>query len=257
MTYTPPPHDCQLCPRLAAFRAENRKAYPDYFNAPVPAFGDLSARLLVVGLAPGLKGANRTGRPFTGDYAGLVLYSSLRKYGFAEGEYNPEAVRPEASGLGHKGLLAQASEAADNFRLHDCRITNAVRCVPQANKPEPVEIRQCNGFLAAELKAMPGIRVILSLGQIAHKAVLMAFGLKQSAYKFGHGVEHFIPPTSILPRKGGGSIIPSPSTGEGQGGGDITLLNSYHCSRYNINTGALTQAMFDTVVERAKALIEG
>ena len=233
-----PNADCPLCPRLAAFREENRKAYPDYFNAPVPAFGELSARLLVVGLAPGLKGANRTGRPFTGDYAGLVLYASLRKYGFAEGEYNPEMVRPEASGLGHKGLLPQASgpkPQADSFRLIDCRITNAVRCLPQQNKPEPGEIRQCNGFLAAEIKAMPNLAIILSLGQVAHKSVLMALGMKQSAFAFGHGCEH--------------------SIGVGTACVPIRLLNSYHCSRYNINTGALTQAMFDGVVERAGTLL--
>jgi len=210
------PHNCSLCPRLAGFREDNRKLYPGFFNAPVPSFGELQARLLVVGLAPGLKGANRTGRPFTGDYAGLVLYSSLKKYGFTEGEYDPEKV---------------ADGGGDNFRLMDCRITNAVRCVPQENKPEPSEIRQCNGFLAAEIKAMPNLKVLLALGQIAHKAVLMALGLKQSAYTFGHGNEHQVM--------------------------NFRLLNSYHCSRYNINTGALTQAMFDGVVERIRSRFVG
>jgi uracil-DNA glycosylase family 4 len=207
---------------LAAFHAQNRVAYPGFFNAPVPSFGGLDAKLLVVGLAPGLKGANRTGRPFTGDYAGLVLYSSLKKYGFAEGEYDPEKV-------------AKHGVAGDGFRLINCRITNSVRCVPPENKPEPSEIKQCNSFLASEIKAMPDLQVILTLGQIAHKSVLMALGLKQSAYKFGHGTEHSLP------------LVPRASC--------LILLNSYHCSRYNINTGALTQEMFDAVAERAKALI--
>ena len=228
MTFSLPSPDCPLCPRLAAFRAANRSQFPSFFNAPVPPFGELSAGLLIVGLAPGLKGANRTGRPFTGDYAGLVLYSSLAKYGFAEGTYNPENVRPEAQGKGHKDLFTQATQP-DNFHLINCRITNSVRCLPPENKPETVEIKQCNGFLAKEIKAMPNLRVILTLGLIAHKSVLMALGYKQSAFAFGHGAEHKL--------------------------ATITLLSSYHCSRYNINTGALTQEMFDAVIDRARAAL--
>jgi uracil-DNA glycosylase family 4 len=211
-----PSYDCPLCPRLVAFRAANRIAYPSFFNGPVPSFGELDAELLVVGLAPGLKGANQTGRPFTGDYAGIILYSSLEKSGFAKGNYDPTKV---SKGKG------------DGFQLVNARVTNAVRCVPQENKPEPLEIKQCNGFLVPEIAAMPNLKIIISLGLIAHKAVIMAQGLKQSAYKFGHGTIHNLP--------------------------EITLLNSYHCSRYNINTGVLTQEMFDKIVEKAKSLIKG
>jgi len=236
-----PGKECPLCPRLVAFRESNRRAYKDFFNGPVPSFGDLNARLLVVGLAPGLKGANRTGRPFTGDYAGLVLYSSLKKYGFAQGEYDPEKVAA-------KGV------SGDGFHLINCRITNSVRCVPQANKPEPSEIKICNGFLKKEIQLMPNLKVILTLGQIAHKAVIMAFGLKQSAYKFGHSLEH------VILREGAGSqatyraLALDPAV-KPQDDESIVLINSYHCSRYNINTGALTQAMFDKVVERARGLV--
>jgi uracil-DNA glycosylase len=243
MTCVCPTADCPLCPRLAAFRDDNRLQYPAFFNAPVPSFGALTARLLVVGLAPGLKGANRSGRPFTGDYAGLVLYSALSKHGFAQGEYDPEKV---ANGKAHE---------ADGFHLLDCRITNAVRCVPQENKPETSEIRQCNGFLKSEIAAMPNLEVILSLGLVSHKAVLMALGLKQSAYAFKHGaqysigvgmVEEFFTTTSQGGERG---------TRAGAARPPIILLNSYHCSRYNINTGALTQAMFDEVVEKARAAL--
>jgi uracil-DNA glycosylase len=216
MSFLPPPLDCPLCPRLAGFREANRLQYPNFFNAPVPPFGALNAPFLIVGLAPGLKGANQTGRPFTGDYAGLVLYSALRKFGFAEGKYDPEK-------------MSAPSRADDGFRLINCRITNAVRCVPPENKPEPSEIRQCNTFLKEEIAAMPNLKVIVTLGLIAHKAVLMATGLKQSAFAFGHGAEHSL--------------------------GKHVLLNSYHCSRYNINTGVLTQEMFDKVIERAKSLL--
>lgn len=209
MDFIPPPHDCPLCPRYADFHQQNRAAYPDFHNAPVPSFGELDAEFLVVGLAPGLKGANRTGRPFTGDYAGLVLYQSLQASGFAAGSYDPEAMHKNGS---------------DGFRLLNCRITNAVRCVPPANKPEPSEIKHCNRFLAAEISAMKRLKIILSLGLVSHKAVLMALGQKQSAFPFTHGAEHRV--------------------------GAVRLFNSYHCSRYNINTGTLTQAMFDEVVER-------
>lgn len=208
--FTPPAYDCDLCPRLCAFHTANRTQYPDFFNGPVPPFGALDAGLLVVGLAPGLKGANRTGRPFTGDYAGLVLYSSLLKMGFASGNYR--------------------ESKDDGLTLHHCRITNAVRCVPPENKPEPSEIKQCNAFLKAEIAAMPNLRLILSLGTISHNAVLKALGHKASYAKFGHGSVHQL----------------------NQG---ITLLDSYHCSRYNINTGRLTQPMFDGIIRKAKTLL--
>ncbi len=224
MSYTPPLPDCPLCPRLVTFRQENRAQHPHFYNAPVPSFGGFDAEFLVVGLAPGLKGANRTGRPFTGDYAGLVLYSALEKSGFAAGKYDPEKVAAKAKGNG-----AHYDHGADGFHLKNCRITNGVRCVPQQNKPEPSEIRQCNMFLKKEIAAMPNLKVILSLGLVSHKAVLMALGFKQSAFAFSHGGEHHI--TGVKP---------------------LTFLNSYHCSRYNINTGALTQAMFDKVVERVR-----
>ncbi len=180
----------------------------------MPAFGELDAQLLVVGLAPGLKGANQTGRPFTGDYAGLVLYESLLKYGFAKGNYQ--------------------QRADDGFTLINARITNAVRCVPPENKPEISEINQCNSFLRAEMAAMPNLRVILSLGLISHNAVLKAFALKASHAKFIHGAAHVIPRAE----------------------NNIHHLASYHCSRYNINTGRLTQNMFDEVVEQAKNLLQ-
>ena len=208
MSFTPPTLNCNLCPRLAQFHQVNRVAYPEFHNAPVPSFGDINAQLLVVGLAPGLKGANRTGRPFTGDYAGIILYSSLQKNGFAAGDYNPEDIN-------------------NNFTLINCRITNAVRCVPPQNKPEPAEIKTCNNFLTKEIVAMQNLKVIVTLGGIAHKAVISAFGKKQADYKFGHAALHTL--------------------------GNIKLLNSYHTSRYNINTGSLTQAMFDDVIGSAKA----
>jgi uracil-DNA glycosylase family 4 len=198
-----PSPDCVLCPRLAAFRQANRAALPDFHNAPVPAFGGLDARLLVVGLAPGLRGANRTGRPFTGDYAGDLLYATLMKFGLAEGRYG--------------------REPSDGLRLKGVRITNAVRCVPPENKPETAEIRQCNSFLQAELAALPGLRAVLSLGAISHGAVLQALGLRKSAYVFAHGAQHRLP-------------------------SGLLLADSYHCSRYNTNTGRLTPAMFEQAV---------
>lgn len=200
-----PSSDCSLCPRLCAFHEQNRRQYPEFHNAPVPSFGELEAELLVVGLAPGLKGANRTGRPFTGDYAGIILYRSLLTHGLAEGEYRE---RPD-----------------DGLRLVGCRITNAVRCVPPENKPEPSEIKTCNGFLKSEIAAMPNLKAILSLGLISHNAVLKALGYKASYAKFEHGAEHKL--------------------------GRYTLFNSYHCSRYNINTNRLTQDMFDAVMAKA------
>lgn len=197
-----PGHDCPLCPRLVEFRRVQRTAEPTWHNAPVPSFGELNAQLLIVGLAPGLKGANRTGRPFTGDYAGLLLYGTLLKFGFARDEYR--------------------ERVDDGLTLVNCRITNAVRCVPPANKPETEEIRNCSRFLVAEIEAMPRLAVILALGQIAHQAVLAALDLKRARFPFGHGAIHELP-------------------------GNLILADSYHCSRYNTNTGQLTQPMFETV----------
>ncbi len=204
---TEPGRDCPLCPRLAAFRAKQRQANPDWFNAPVPSFGEVSARLLIVGLAPGLRGANRTGRPFTGDYAGDLLYATLKKFGFAGGEY--------------------AERADDGFSLIDCRVTNAVRCVPPENKPEPGEIKSCGGFLAAEIASMPKLRAILALGQIAHNAALSALRQRKGDFPFRHGALHAI-------------------------GSAPWLADSYHCSRLNTNTGRLTEAMFETVFGELK-----
>lgn len=202
MAFTPPPHDCALCPRLADFRAKNKAKFPDKFNAPVPPFGGDDARLLIAGLAPGLKGANFSGRPFTGDYAGVLLYSTLLKFGFAEGMYD--------------------ARADDGLRLKNCRITNAVRCVPPENKPTPVEEKTCLNFLTAEIASLKNLKVILSLGLISHKAVLKACGEKISAYKFAHGAVHQL------------------SNG-------LTLIDSYHCSRYNTQTKRLTEVMFHDV----------
>jgi len=203
---TEPPRNCQLCPRLADFRAANRKDYPDYFNDPVPTLGAEHVRLLIVGLAPGLHGANRTGRPFTGDYAGDLLYKTLLAHDLARGVYlrSPD----------------------DGLALHDCAITNAVRCVPPQNKPTPQEIKTCRTFLSATIAAMPSLRVVFALGKIAHDSVCDALGAKKSKHPFGHGAVHQI--------------------------GTITLVSSYHCSRYNTNTGVLTEAMFDAAVKQAK-----
>ena len=201
-----PPRDCHLCPRLAAYRDENGENYPDFFNAPVPSFGAADARLLVVGLAPGLKGANRTGRPFTGDWAGDLLYKMLLKHGLAAGHYG--------------------QRADDGLKLVGCAITNAVRCVPPANKPLPFEIKACRRYLSAEIAAMPNLRAILALGKIAHDSVCDTLGVKKSQHPFKHGAAYKLDA--------------------------VTLVASYHCSRYNTNTGVLTEAMFDTVVKQAK-----
>jgi uracil-DNA glycosylase len=197
-----PGHDCALCPRLVEFRKAQRAAHPDWHNAPVPSFGDISVRLLIVGLAPGLKGANRTGRPFTGDYAGDLLYATLAKFGFSQGEY--------------------AAQKNDGLALIDCRISNAVRCVPPENKPLPEEVAACRRFLSAEIAAMPKLRAILALGQVAHGAMLAALGQRKSAFAFGHGALHTLPDGRLL-------------------------ADSYHCSRYNTNTGKLTTTMFEKV----------
>jgi uracil-DNA glycosylase family 4 len=176
--FAPPPPDCPLCPRLAGFRAAQHVAHPDWFNAPVPPFGADTAELLIVGLAPGLRGANRTGRPFTGDYAGDLLYATLRKFGLARGNY-----------AGHPG---------DGLTLDRARITNAVRCVPPQNKPETAEITACRPFLAAELAALPQLRAIVALGAIAHHAVLAAQGLRRASYPFTHGALHELPNGLLL-----------------------------------------------------------
>jgi uracil-DNA glycosylase family 4 len=202
-----PPHDCPLCPRLAKYRADNAKKQPAWFNAPVPSFGDARARLLIVGLAPGVSGANRTGRPFTGDYAGELLYGTLLKFGFAKGTYE---ARPD-----------------DGLTLADCRITNAVRCVPPENKPTPEEATTCRVFLTATLEGMTNLMVIVALGRIAHEATLRAFGRKLSAHAFAHGAKHDL--------------------------GRVTLIDSFHCSRYNTNTGKLTTPMFESVFADARA----
>ncbi|MFZ1108259.1 MAG: uracil-DNA glycosylase [Rhodomicrobium sp.] len=207
-TASEPDSDCFFCPRLASFRHSNRTRYPDFFNAPVPSFGARDASLLIVGLAPGLKGANRTGRPFTGDYAGVLLYETLLAYGFARGTYG--------------------ERADDGLTLANCRIANAVRCVPPENKPEPAEASACRGFLAATLREMPNLRAILALGRIAFESTLRALALKPSHYKFSHG-------------------------GAVDLGADLKLFGSYHCSRYNTNTGRLTAEMFRAVFDEISA----
>lgn len=226
-----PDKNCPLCPRLVAFREENKVSFPAYWNAPVPSFGELSAELLIVGLGPGLHGANQTGRPFTGDYAGFTLYESLQKHDFAKGNYYatlPDTLDKRMSAAG--GINGQGE-----FKLINCRITNAVRCVPPENKPEPGEIKTCNQFLQSEIAAMPNLKAILSLGLVSHNAVLKALGLKVSAAKFVHGASYQVPSTKHQ--------------------APLTLFDSYHCSRYNINTGRLTQALFDAVVESIQKAI--
>ena len=204
---TAPDRNCPLCPRLMAFREDARARQPDWFNAPVPSFGDADARLLIVGLAPGLQGANRTGRPFTGDFAGDLLYATLIEYGFARGVYQ---ARPD-----------------DGLTLVDCRISNAVRCVPPQNKPLPVEINACRQFLIATLSAMPKLRAIVALGRVAHESTLKALGLRSAAAPFAHGAIH-------------------PA-------GALKLYDSYHCSRYSTNTRVLTPDMFRSVFGKVRA----
>jgi uracil-DNA glycosylase family 4 len=201
--------DCRRCPRLATFLDSVKERHPDYYCRPVPPFGDAQARMLIVGLAPGLNGANRTGRPFTGDFAGILLYETLHRLSLAS---RPVSV-----------------SADDGLTLRQVRITNAVKCLPPANKPEPAEIATCNSYLRAELDDFTQGRVILALGLIAHGAILKALSLRPSAHKFAHGAEHALP---------GGRI----------------LVDSYHCSRYNTQTRRLTAAMFETVMARALAL---
>jgi uracil-DNA glycosylase family 4 len=204
-----PSPDCPLCPRLVDFRESQRAAHADWFNAPVPSFGDAGGRLLIVGLAPGLRGANRTGRPFTGDYAGDLLYATLLRFGFAKGIYR--------------------ADPQDGLALSDCMITNAVRCVPPENKPLPAEIKTCNTFLVDQIAAMPRLAAIVALGRIAHDATLTSLGQKKSRFAFGHGAQHSI--------------------------GALTLFDSYHCSRYNTNTGVLTTEMFEDVFAAVRAVL--
>ena len=203
------PQDCPLCPRLVAFREALRVEHSGWWNAPVPAFGDPQAWLAIVGLAPGKHGANRTGRPFTGDYAGDLLYATLAKFGLSEGTY--------------------AADPGDGLRLKGAIILNAVKCLPPANKPEPQEIANCRPFLESSLAALPTVRVVIALGQIAHVAAARALGLAPGKTKFGHGAEHVAEDGRIL-------------------------LSSYHCSRYNQNTRKLDAAMFEAVFERAVTL---
>jgi len=210
-----PDRECPQCARLVAFRKINRTQAPDWFNAPVPSFGPLSGRLLIVGLAPGLKGANRTGRPFTGDFAGDLLYETLLAFGFATGLY--------------------AGRAEDSLQLADCRITNAVRCVPPENKPTPAEIKSCRPFLDQTIAAASGLIAIVALGRIAHDSVVQALGRKRRELPFGHGREHDL---------------------RDYGARGLTLFDSYHCSRYNTNTGVLTPEMFRAVFARARLKLD-
>ena len=206
-----PDRDCPLCPRLVAYRRENQLTHGDWFNGPAPSFGESRARLLVVGLAPGRMGANRTGRPFTGDFAGVLLYETLLKTGFAQGTY--------------------AGRADDGLELIDCMITNAVRCAPPGNKPLPTEEAACRPFLSARLAALPGLKVIVTLGDVSRRNVVRALGRSASAAAPGHGSEAMI--------------------------GGYHLINSYHCSRLNTNTGRLTPSMFEAIFERAAAILTG
>jgi uracil-DNA glycosylase len=207
-----PSHDCLDCPRLAAFRETNRAAYPDWWNAPVPTFGEAEARVAIVGLAPGLRGANRTGRPFTGDYAGDLLYSTLLEFGFASGVYDR---RPD-----------------DGLTLVDCAIINAVRCVPPQNKPTPEEISTCRRYLTPAIAAMPRLKIMVALGRIAHESTLRALKLKLAMFPFAHGARRPVTPAGL------------------------SLFDSYHCSRYNTNTGVLTEAMFRQVFASIRAELD-
>lgn len=204
-----PPRDCPRCPRLVAFRHDNRRSLPDYWNGPVPGFGDPQAWLLIVGLAPGLHGANRTARPFTGDYAGDLLYATLERFGFTQGVYD--------------------RSGADTLALKGAFIGNAVHCVPPQNKPEPMEIHTCRPFLEHRIRHMPNLKVALALGQIAHQSTIKAAGGKLPKYRFAHGAIHRL------------------HTG-------LIVADSYHCSRYNTNTGRLTATMFEDVFSAIRAL---
>ena len=200
------PRDCPLCPRLVAFRQECRAEHPDWWNAPVPAFGDPEAWLAIIGLAPGKHGANRTGRPFTGDYAGELLYSTLLKFGLAEGSY--------------------AADPADGLRLKGAIILNAVKCLPPANKTLPIEEATCRPFLMEGIASLPNLTTFIALGKVAHDSLCRSFGMPVARCKFAHGAGHVLP--------------------DGK-----RLIDSYHCSRYNQNTGRLDAAMFESVFQRA------
>ncbi|AMW35264.1 uracil-DNA glycosylase [Haematospirillum jordaniae] len=206
-----PDHNCSLCPRLSHYIAEARATNPGWFNGPVHPFGDRNARLLIVGLAPGLRGANRTGRPFTGDFAGEVLYPTLVKYGLAQGVFR--------------------ADPSDGLELSGARVTNAVKCVPPENKPTPEEQRQCRHFLAADIAAMPDLRAILALGRIAHDSVLTVLNERRSQWPFAHGRIHHIP-------------------------GKTVVVDTYHTSRYNVNTGRLTLDMFERVIESLLPILD-
>jgi uracil-DNA glycosylase len=205
-----PGRDCRLCPRLKAFRDDWRRREPEWFNAPVPSFGPPDARLLIVGLAPGLRGANRTGRPFTGDYAGDLLYETLGRFGFAKGNY---AAAPD-----------------DGLALVDARITNAVRCVPPENKPTTAEIKTCRAFLAPTIAEMRNLRAIVTLGRISHESTIAALEHRRAAAPFVHGASHEL--------------------------GKLRVFVSYHCSRYNTNTGVLTPKMFSDVFAAVRAYLD-
>lgn len=209
-----PGRDCPLCPRLVGYRNELRQNFPLWHNAPVPSFGPGDARLLIVGLAPGLKGANRTGRPFTGDYAGELLYATLAKFGWASGTFI--------------GGRDDGVWTPDTLKLNGVRVTNAVRCLPPQNKPLPAEINTCRPFLVNEMTGLPNVRAVLALGRVAHETILGALALKRSAYKFVHGAQYDLP-------------------------NGLILADSYHCSRYNTNTGTLTTEMFEKVFADLKA----
>jgi len=207
-----PAPDCALCERLCSYRDDNKETYPDYFNGAAPSFGPQNARLLIVGLAPGLHGANRTGRPFTGDYAGDLLYATLEKFGFSNGRYQ--------------------SRADDGLKLKDAIITNAVRCAPPGNKPTPAEIRTCRPFLKARIEALPKLKAIICLGRIAHDSTLAALGVRAKDAPFGHAARHDLD-------------------------SGLSLFDSYHCSRYNTNTGRLTEPMFEDVFSSVRRRLSG
>ncbi len=207
-----PERDCPLCPRLTALRGALRVRHPEWFNAPVPNFGDVDGRLLIVGLAPGLRGANRTGRPFTGDYAGDLLYGTLAAFGYTRGTF--------------------AADPTDGLRLSDVLITNAVRCVPPENKPVAAEIAACRAFFQATVREMKNLRAILALGRLAHETVDFTWGARRASFPFAHAAEHKI-------------------------SANVSLFDSYHCSRYNTNTGRLTEAMFHAVFEKIATLLGG
>ncbi|HRO10148.1 uracil-DNA glycosylase [Amaricoccus sp.] len=205
-----PPRDCPRCPRLVAYRAANAVRHPDWFNGAVASFGDAGGRLLVLGLAPGVAGANRTGRPFTGDYAGDLLYATLARFGFANGRF--------------------AARIDDGLELTDCLVANAVRCVPPANRPTPAEIATCRPFLAARIAALPRLRAVVCLGRVAHETLLRTLGRRLAAHPFAHGARHDLD--------------------------GLAVFDSYHCSRYNTNTGRLTIAMFEAIFAEVRALLD-